>query len=194
MKQESRRNEGVDETRSSNSFKNSATTEWIIATEICRTRCETGFLRSPEKKVRSDFAENFSEQREKIGKLGEIRFFSPPLQKQNCIVRIFFCPKCYFSIFRPKKFRKKSFSVPNVWFRMTLTYFPWPGIDFEVRNPSRHLNEKLNHARKEILVSWLPALCRKLILGQRFLFLTRRVKVCSFIKRNDGWHLHSNFK
>ena len=60
------------------------------------------------KKVRSDFAENFSEQREKIGKLGEIRFFSPPLQKQNCIVRNFFCPKCYFSIFFGQKSSEKK--------------------------------------------------------------------------------------
>ena len=61
------------------------------------------------KKVRSDFAENFSEQREKIGKLGEIRFFSPPLQKQNCIVRNFFWSKMFlFHFFWQKKVQKKK--------------------------------------------------------------------------------------
>ena len=146
---------------------------------------------SPEKKVRSDFAENFSEQREKIGKLGEIRLFSPPLQKQNCIVRNFFWSKMFLFHFSAKKVPKKKIIFgPKCLVSDDFDLFSVTGDRFRSSEPF----EKLNHARKEILVSWLPALCRKLILGQRFLFLTRRVKVCSFIQRNGGWHLHSNFK
>ena len=116
-----------------------------------RRRLQNLFSAVSRKKLPSDFAEKFSEQREKIGKLGEIRFFSP-LQKQKLqsTSSVIFSLKRYSFIFSNKSSEKKITFGPKCLvsndfelFSVTVDRFP----SFRDPNPSRHLNEKRNHVR-----------------------------------------------